>query len=343
LFHQQKIRLQFFCIISPEISITFIRRYYEMIYKKVVSFNLDKTVERRPIKELYISFEEIKSSGDVSLVEEFIADVIAYGFPFTKNMMRRAMVDSGKLAAFGCFLKGLVLSSVGSITEISLAEQIGIKMVRLPAGKFKYQGAANTDFAGCELAETPLTNGQFAKIIELVPDLADIIENPQARLEKSLAVSIEETDEGKANSPMVFLSHTEATALASLLGLRLPTEQEWERAAAGTDGKKYPDNIMPIDDNENRIVAVIGSGGGTSDVTKLKKTGEGFLGLIGTVWQWMSDSCHEEYSNEVQVMIRGGSWDSNIEVNLHSTSRYVGDAEDQDEESGVRFAKDLLV
>src|SRR3989339_656617 len=277
-----------------------------MIYKKVVSFDLDKTIERSPIKELYRSFEEIKSSGDVSLVEEFIADVIAYGFPFTKNMMRRAMVDSGKLAAFGCFLKGLVLSSVGSITEISLAGQIG-------------------------------------KIIELVPDLADIIENPQARLEKSLAVSIEETDEGKANSPMVFLSHTEATALASLLGLRLPTEQEWERAAAGTDGKKYPDNIMPIDDNENRIVAVIGSGGGTSDVTKLKKTGEGFLGLIGTVWQWMSDSCHEEYSNEVQVMIRGGSWDSNIEVNLHSTSRYVGDAEDQDEESGVRFAKDLLV
>src|SRR3989339_557517 len=301
LFHQQKIRLQFFCIISPEISITFIRRYYEMIYKKVVSFNLDKTVERRPIKELYISFEEIKSSGDVSLVEEFIADVIAYGFPFTKNMMRRAMVDSGKLAAFGCFLKGLVLSSVGSITEISLAGQIG-------------------------------------KIIELVPDLADIIENPQARLEKSLAVSIEETDEGKANSPMVFLSHTETTALASLLGLRLSTEKEWERAVAGTDGKRYPDNIYPINNAHERIIAVIGSGLGTSDVTKLQKTGEGFLGLIGTVWQWMSDF----YSSDIQApVVRGGSWcDCSGEV-LEIFYRNYSKAGSQYRNIGVRFAKDL--
>src|SRR3989339_1548332 len=299
-----------------------------MIYKKVVSFDLDKTIERSPIKELYRSFEEIKSSGDVSLVEEFIADVIAYGFPFTKNMMRRAMVDSGKLAAFGCFLKGLS----------RLAEQTGIKMIRLPAGKFKYQGAANTAFAGCELAETPLTNGQFAKIIELAPGLAEIIENPQARLEKSLAASIEPTPEGKANSPMVFLSHTETTALASLLGLRLSTEKEWERAVAGTDGKRYPDNIYPINNAHERIIAVIGSGLGTSDVTKLQKTGEGFLGLIGTVWQWMSDF----YSSDIQApVVRGGSWcDCSGEV-LEIFYRNYSKAGSQYRNIGVRFAKDL--
>ncbi|OGC08219.1 hypothetical protein A2230_05665 [candidate division WOR-1 bacterium RIFOXYA2_FULL_36_21] len=318
-------------IISPEISITFIRTSYEMIYKKVVSFDLDKTIERRPIKELYLSFEKIKSSGDTTLTEEFIVDVIAYGFPFTKNMLHRAMVDPGKLAAFGCFLKDLS----------SLAKQIGIKMVRLAPGKFIYQRLNDTDFAGCELAETPFTNGQFKKLLELEPEkVAKIINNPQDRLAKSLAISIEKTDEGKANSPMVFLSHTEATALASLLGLRLPTEKEWERAAAGTDGKKYPDNIMPIDDNDNRIVAVIGSGGGTSDVTKLRKTGEGFLGLIGTVWQWMSDY-HSQTYQLFKFYQRGGSWHDDNEGYLRSNYHCFDNADGRSNSVGVRFAKDL--
>lgn len=46
--------------------------------------------------------------------------------------------------------------------------------------------------------------------------------------------------EGEANYPVVWVSQKDAKAYASWAGGRLPHDWEWQYAAAGPDGKKYP-------------------------------------------------------------------------------------------------------
>ena len=86
--------------------------------------------------------------------------------------------------------------------------------------------------------------------------------------------------------------------------VRLPTEQEWERAARFTDGREYPWSGEFELINAN-VAKSPGNGDGTTAVCTypLGKSHEGVWDLSGNVWEWTIS-----LNDKTQRILRGGSW-----------------------------------
>ncbi len=88
-----------------------------------------------------------------------------------------------------------------------------------------------------------------------------------------------------AQLPVVNVSFDDAQAFAKWAGKRLPTAAEWEKAARGEDGRKFPWGNEPLLERANV--------GNTGYLARVNARGDGaspygVLNMVGNVWEWVN-------------------------------------------------------
>jgi formylglycine-generating enzyme required for sulfatase activity len=192
--------------------------------------------------------------------------------------------------------------------------------VEIPAGEFLYgEKQQRLSLDRFYIARYPITNAQYQTFID-AGGYED--EHWWSGLKKPAP---EKPSWSQANRPRETVDWYEAVAfcrwLSQQLGyeIRLPTEQQWEKAARGTDGWEYPWGEGYRAGYAN--VYEKGAKAGPSDLGQTSAVGlypqgvspDGVMDLAGNVWEW----CLNKYENPEDITIdesgdhrvlRGGAW-----------------------------------
>lgn len=208
--------------------------------------------------------------------------------------------------------------------QVKVNDKDGAEMIFIPAGEF-IMGSNDYDHEkpqrkvcldGYWIYKYPVTVAQYRKFCEAtkwkMPDAPNW--------------------GWKDDHPIVNVTWHDAVTYCEWAGVRLATEAEWEKAARGTDGRKFPwgdewnENKCANSIKPNHLSNTVAVGSYPQGVSPF-----GVLDMAGNVWEWCS-SLHAPYpynSNDGREdlkalgerVLRGGSWGDGYEVNFRCAGR----------------------
>ncbi len=177
------------------------------------------------------------------------------------------------------------------------------EVVEIPAGEFPC-GEAGLPYylLAYRIRRYLVTNAEYAEFLQAHPD----VPVPQAREDWARAYNWDPEQRtyppGKGNHPVVLVTWDEAAAYCAWVGGRLPTQEEWERAARGHDGRIYPWGNDFTSGRANTRESGLGSPTPVG-VFVDGESAEGLLDMAGNVWEWTAS----DYDLQTKVL-RGGAW-----------------------------------
>ncbi len=257
-----------------------------------------------------------------------------------KRRQKRSLL----LTTVGMFMLFWLIAMVAYFKFIRAPQTINFNtMVAVPAGEFIYQDGQHISLPEFWIDEYEVTIGQYAQFLhalEANPTTQyDHPDQPKGRSHANPAwinlyrVAVSggkfRGAEINVNYPAIFIDWFDACAYAKWKGHRLPTEQEWEKAARGTDGRKFPwgndaaqitkvNTSADYHQNDGRIKGDVDGYNFWSPVNAMigDKSPYGAMDMAGNVSEWTATVTGKDHP-----VVRGGNFGSDsVEV----TRRFVG-------------------
>ena len=220
--------------------------------------------------------------------------------------------------------------------------EAGEAVVGAPPGGFAYDNERPrhaVELAPFWIDRAPVTNADFAAF------LAEEGGEPPLYWERNGAGGWVQAAMGKRveldpREPVIHVDFAQAQAFARWAGKRLPTEAEWEAAAAGADRARA---------NLDQLAFGCAPAGAYADAP----SASGAVQMLGDVWEWTASEFtaypgfaafpYREYSEEFfdtgHRVLRGGSWATRRNV-IRTTFRNWDLPERRQIFAGIRCARD---
>lgn len=194
-----------------------------------------------------------------------------------------------------------------------------------------------------------VTNGRYLEFVKATNHrVPQNPKNPTRNLWQGATIT-----ESLAERPVINVDWFDAEAYCKWAGKRLPTEAEWEKAAKGTQDRRFPwGNVEPTAKHLNFNQQWIG------DKTLMPvgsyeagKSPYGAYDMAGNVWEWVSDWYDPKYYENspaknpkgpetgTKRVLRGSGW-QNETPTVRIFTRVESDPLVRNESTGFRCAAD---
>ena len=240
-------------------------------------------------------------------------------------------------------------------TEITNARD-GSKMVLVPAGAF-LRGSAMGDGSDDERPQRSIYLDAF------YVDRHEVTVAQYRRCVQAGGCTVPGTrkycnwnESGRGAHPVNCVDWSQARAYCAWAGKRLPTEAQWEKAARGTDGRRYP---WGSEAPTCRRAVMRGDGGNGCGKDRTWPVGSkpagaspyGAQDMAGNVWEWVNDWYDKDTyasspgrnptgpSSGSARVVRGGSFSFDSAANLRAAYRIYYAPASRGSSIGVRCVR----